>query len=149
MADFLLGPVSASPNPAGMALPVIGVSIPAGFPSPAEDWFEERLDLNERYVRHPESTFFFRVSGDSMQSHDPARSIADGATLIVDRRREARHDDIVVAVLDNDFTVKRLHARGSRLALLAENPAYPAIELREEQELTIWGVVTAWIMEPR
>ncbi|SFN44497.1 DNA polymerase V [Formivibrio citricus] len=110
---------------------------------------EDRVDLNRRFVPHPEATFFFRVCGDSMVSPIAERSIPDKATLIVDRSREAKHDDIVVAILNDEFTVKRLYRRGNRLALIAENPAYPPIVLNEEQELSIWGVVTAWIMEPR
>ncbi|WP_155845422.1 LexA family protein [Chitinilyticum aquatile] len=149
MIAFLHGPFAVSASPVALSCPVMGVAVPAGFPSPAEDWAEDRLDLNRRFIAHPESTFFFRVSGDSMVSPDPCRTIADGATLVVDCRREARHDDIVVAVIDNDFTVKRLYARGQRLALIAENPAFPPIVLCEEQELSIWGVVVAWFMEPR
>ena len=71
------------------------------------------------------------------------------ATLIVDRALSAKHDDIVVAVIDSDFTVKRLYCRNKRLALIAENPAYPPIVIGDEQELSIWGVVTAWIVRPR
>lgn len=116
---------------------------------PADDWVEDRVDFNQRFVPHPEAAFFFRVCGDSMVSPIAERSIPDKATLIVDRSREAKHDDIVVAILNDEFTIKRLYQRGNRLALIAENPAYPPIVLNEEQELSIWGVATAWIMEPR
>jgi len=149
MPTSLSGPLPAQPSPSAVLLPVMGCSVSAGFPSPAEDWVEDRVDLNQRFVHHPEATFFFRVNGDSMTSQHPERSIPNNATLIVDRSREAKHDDIVVAILDDEFTVKRLHRRGKRLALIAENPAYPPIVLNEEQELNIWGVVTAWIMEPQ
>ncbi|MBS1154452.1 MAG: lexA 1 [Proteobacteria bacterium] len=84
-----------------------------------------------------------------MVSTIPERSIPPGAMLIVDRGREAKHDDIVVAMLDGDYTLKRLYRRGTQLALIAENRAYPPIVLNEGQELGIWGVVTAWIMEPQ
>lgn len=148
MSVLLLGPVPALPDPPEVWISAMGSSVSAGFPSPAEDWVEDRVDLNRRFVIHPEATFFFRVCGDSMVSPQPERSIPNNATLIVDRSREAKHDDIVVAILDDEFTVKRLYGRGKRLALIAENPAYAPIVLNEEQELAIWGVVTAWIMEP-
>lgn len=149
MTQFLHGPCAAILEPPRMRLPIMGGSVSAGFPSPADDWVEDRVDLNQRYVQHPEATFFFRVSGDSMTSVHPERSIPNGATLIVDRAREAKHDDIVVAILDDDFTVKRLYRRGNKLALIAENPAYSTLMLNEGQELNIWGAVTAWIVEPQ
>lgn len=149
MHATLSGPVAALPDPHQVLIPVMGGSVSAGFPSPAEDWVEDRLDLNQRFVPHPEATFFFRVNGDSMVSPHPERSIPNNATLIVDRAREAKHDDIVVAILDDEFTIKRLYRRGKRLALIAENPAYAPIVLNDGQELNIWGVVTAWIMEPQ
>ena len=149
MSVHLHPPIPAALEAKSLYLPVMGVSVSAGFPSPAEDWAEERVDLNQRYVQHPEATFYFTVAGDSMVSSLAERSIPDGATLIVDRALSAKHDDIVVAVIDGDFTVKRLYCRGARLALIAENPAYPPIVLGDEQELSIWGVVTAWIARPR
>ncbi|WP_245575029.1 LexA family protein [Chitinilyticum litopenaei] len=139
----------AHPCPPLLALPRLDTLVPAGFPSPAEDWADERVDLNRLLVRDPESTFFLAVSGDSMCGSDPARSIPDGALLVVDRTRQAVHDDIVVALIDNDFTVKRLFRRGRHLALVAENPAYLPLVAGEGQEIAIWGVVTAWIMRPR
>lgn len=149
MSLLLHSPLPAVLEPQRLFLPIMGVSVSAGFPSPAEDWAEERVDLNQRYVQHPEATFYFTVSGDSMVSAIAERSIPDGATLIVDRALSAKHDDIVVAVIDSDFTVKRLFCRGCRLALIAENPVYPPIVIGDEQELSIWGVVTAWIARPQ
>ncbi|MBE9610025.1 LexA family protein [Chitinilyticum piscinae] len=146
MPPILLGPFAAASTPPARQFPLAGVRVPAGFPSPAEDWAEERVDLNRRYVPCPEATFLFTVGGDSMAGPDPQRCIPDGATLIVDRSRSAAHNDIVIAVIDGDFTVKRLYRRGQQLALLAENPAYPPIRLGDEQELVIWGVVTAWVV---
>lgn len=148
MLPSLHGPWAAHSSPVQQCLPRMGGSVSAGFPSPAEDWVEDCVDLNQRFVHHPEATFFFRVNGDSMVSPIAERSIPNNATLIVDRAREAKHDDIVVAILDDEFTVKRLYRRGMRLALVPENPDYPALVIKEEQELHIWGVVTAWIMEP-
>lgn len=149
MNSFLHGPFAAHPDPVLCCLPLVGVTVPAGFPSPASDWSEDRVDLNQRYVPHPEATFYFTVSGDSMMGPESGGSIPDGATLIVDRAREAEHGDIVVAVIDGDFTVKRLYRRSGRLALIAENPAYSPLVLGDEQELLIWGVVTAWIARPQ
>ncbi|WP_047391774.1 MULTISPECIES: LexA family transcriptional regulator [Chitinibacter] len=141
MFSRLLGPWPCSPEMPPQPVPLMGVRVPAGFPSPAEDWAEERVDFNQRFIRHPEATFFFTVDGDSMQGPDPARSIAHGALLVVDRALEARHGDVVVAVLDGDFTVKRLFMRNGHLALVPENPAYPSLVLQEGQSLEVWGVV--------
>ncbi|MDR3427915.1 translesion error-prone DNA polymerase V autoproteolytic subunit [Silvimonas sp.] len=146
MISLLHGPQAASPFPPACLVPLVGTRVPAGFPSPADDWAEDRVDLNQRYIQHPEATFFFTVGGDSMTGPDPARSIPDGATLIVDRAIEASHDSVVVAVIDGDFTVKRLFNRAGRVALIPENPAYPVIKLGEGQELSVWGVVTAWLL---
>lgn len=149
MSKTFHGPIPAELAPPIVLLSIMGGSVSAGFPSPAEDWVEDRADLNQRYVHHPEATFFFRVCGDSMVSPDPERSIPNSAHLIIDRSLEAKHNDIVVAILDDELTVKRLYRRGGKLALIAENAAYPPIVLNEGQELNIWGVVTAWIVEPR
>ncbi|WP_283150491.1 LexA family protein [Silvimonas soli] len=149
MEALLFGPAAAHLAPPIQLIPLAGTRVPAGFPSPADDWTEERVDLNQRYVTHPEATFYFTVAGDSMSGTDPARSIPDGATLIVDRALQAEHGAVVVAVIDGDFTVKRLFSRRGRIALIPENPAYPVIELAEGQELAIWGVVTAWVHQAR
>ncbi len=111
--------------------------ISAGFPSPAEDYADRRLDINEYLVRNPVSTFFFSVQGDSMQGAE----IFDGDILVVDRSISPVHGHIVVAFLNGERLVKRLYRRGGRTALVAENPAYPTLELHEGAELVIWGVV--------
>jgi DNA polymerase V len=82
-----------------------------------------------------------RVKGDSMIG----AGISEGDILVVEKGRQAQHDQIVLAIIDGEFTVKRLHHRAEKLALLPENPKYPPIEIRPGQELTIWGVVTACI----
>ena len=112
--------------------------VPAGFPSPAADHTRKSLDLNEHLIRNKDATFIFRVNGDSMIGI----GIYDGDELLVDRSIEPKHGNIVLAVLNNEFTVKRLHRRGSVVKLLAENPAYPPIVVQEGEELLIWGVVT-------
>ena len=117
--------------------PLYGCKINAGFPSPADDYIETRLDLNEYLVKHKEATFFLRVKGDSMAG----ANIHDGSLLIVDRAAEPKHKDIVVAVVSGELTVKRLYKRRGVVKLLAENEAYPEILIKPENELIVWGVV--------
>lgn len=112
--------------------------IAAGFPSPADDYADERIDLNHHLIRHKEATFFLRVQGDSMLG----AGIHDGDLLIVDRALQATDGKVVIAALDGELTVKRLSVRGDRVCLVPENPAYPIIEVAREQDLVIWGVVT-------
>jgi DNA polymerase V len=112
--------------------------VPAGFPSPAADHTRKRIDLNEHLIRNKEATFIFRVKGDSMTGI----GIYEGDELLVDRSIEPKHGNIVLAVLNNEFTVKRLHRRGGVVKLVAENPIYPPIVVKDGEELTIWGVVT-------
>jgi len=110
----------------------------AGFPSPAGDYVERRIDLNRELIQHPEATFFLRAQGSSMVD----AGIADGDMLVVDRAVAAQHDHIVIAAVDGEFTVKRLYRRGEQVMLVAENPDFPPIELNDGQEMAIWGVVT-------
>ena len=123
---------------ASVWLEMCGWAVPAGFPSPAADHTRKRVDLNEHLIRNKEATFLFRVKGDSMIG----AGIFEGDTLLVDRSIEAKHNHIVLAVLNNEFTVKRLYRRGGSIKLLAENPIYPPRVIKGEEELTIWGVVT-------
>ena len=122
-----------------LPLPLFGTPVRAGFPSPADDYIEDRLDLNEHLIQHPNATFFLRVSGESMLN----AGIQDGDTLVVDKSLDARDQDIVIATVDGEFTVKRLVYRHSRPWLLACNPDYADIELTEEMDSVIWGVVTS------
>ncbi len=112
--------------------------VAAGFPSPAADHTRQRIDLNEHLIRNREATFIFRVKGDSMTGI----GIYDGDELLVDRSIEPRHGNIVLAVINQEFTVKRLHHRHGAVQLIAENPLYPPIQPKENEELVIWGVVT-------
>ncbi|MBU3649139.1 MAG: translesion error-prone DNA polymerase V autoproteolytic subunit [Limnohabitans sp.] len=121
-----------------LPLEVCGWTVAAGFPSPAADHTQKRIDLNDHLVQHPEATFLFRVKGDSMRG----AGIYEGDVLVVDRAIEPRHQHIVLAVLQGEFTVKRLHRRGGVVKLLAENPLYPPRVIKPEEELLIWGVVT-------
>lgn len=122
-------------------LPLFASRVPAGFPSPAADYQERMLDLNEYLIQDAAATFMLRVSGDSMSG----AGIASGDLLVVDRALLPQHGQIVLAVVDGDFTVKRLYRQHGRLELRAENPAYAPICLADGQELQIWGVVTACI----
>jgi DNA polymerase V len=118
-------------------MPFYSDPVMAGFPSPAQDYIERTLDLNELCIRHPTATFFVRVEGDSMID----AGIFAGDVLVVDRAVDAEHGDIVVAAVGNEFTVKQL-ATQPQLQLLPRNPAYQPIILKEGDELNIFGVVT-------
>ena len=131
------GALTLTTAPSVLPLPLYGARIAAGFPSPADDDLEGTLDLNEHLVAHPAATFFVRVQGESMTGV----GIHNGDLLVVDRALEARAGSIVVAVVDGELTVKRLRVEGERVWLMAENPAYPPLEIRDGMELFIWGVV--------
>jgi len=118
------------------SLPLPLAVAPAGFPSPAEDYVDQRLDLNEHLVRNPASTYFIRVQGDSMRG----AGIASGDLLVVDRSVEPRPGHVVVAAVEGELTVKRLKKLGGLLVLAPENAAYGVIELGGESEVEIWGV---------
>ena len=121
--------------------PQMSSSVAAGFPSPAADYVEGSLDLNELLVKHPAATFYVRCSGDSMTG----AGIFPGDILIVDRSIEAQDGMVVVAALDGEFTVKRLALKDGVAWLMPENPAYQPIRAEGDNELRIWGVVTASI----
>ena len=125
------------PNAPALELPLDPVKVSAGFPSPAADYEASRLDINAYLIRNAVSTFFFPVQGDSMQGAE----IFDGDILVVDKSVEVQHGHIVVAFVNGERLVKRLHKRGKRVALIAENPAYPAIDVTHEMEVVVWGVV--------
>ncbi len=113
--------------------------IPAGFPSPADDFADTKLDLNEHLIHHPTATFFVKVSGDSMTGV----GIFDGDMLIVDRSLESHDRSIVIAALDGELTVKRLRIKNGTYMLFSENEKYPPIEIEDESDFSVWGVVTA------
>lgn len=133
----------AMPTP----IPISSVDLPitlfesavaAGFPSPAADHSQKRIDLNEHLLLHRDASFLFRVSGNSMTGV----GIFDGDTIIVDRSIEAKHNHIVLAIVDDEFTIKRLYRRGKIIRLLPENDDYEPIDFKDGQELRIWGVLT-------
>jgi len=119
-----------------VALPLADGRVAAGFPSPADDYVEVGIDLNEQLIRHPSSTFFLRVSGDSMTG----AGIHDGDLLVVDRSLDPRPGRVVVAVLDGAFTLKRLMRDQRGLHLEAAHPDYPVLELHHCMDVQIWGV---------
>jgi DNA polymerase V len=116
--------------------PLFVARISAGFPSPAEDWIEGRLDLNRHLIRHPAATFYLRVIGDSMSD-----DIKEGDILVVDRAAEAEDGDIVIVRIFNDFTVKKLSLQEGKIWLLAANESYRPIEITEEMDFEVWGKV--------
>ncbi len=118
--------------------PLALTAVPAGFPSPAEDYVDCELDLNQHLVRNPAATFFVRVAGDSMLR----ASIHDRDILVVDRSLEARNHSVVVAVVHGEMTVKRLRMHGGQLWLIPENTDFPPLEITAETDFEIWGVVT-------
>jgi DNA polymerase V len=123
--------------------PLYGSSIKAGFPSPAEDWLEGKIDLNQYLVKNPAATYLLRVSGDSMKD----AGIHSGDVLVVDCAKEAKHGDIIIACLDGEMTVKRLYRKGSKTALVPENELYNPITITGESDFTIWGVVVSCLKQ--
>lgn len=130
----LLGAVSMDPVPVGV--PVATESVPAGFPSPAADYFDGDIDLNDHLIRNRPATFVVRVDGDSMTG----AGIFDGDELVVDRSLDPVDGDVVIALVDAELVVKTLRFTAAGPELHPANPAYPV--LRPAGELMIWGVVT-------
>lgn len=119
-------------------LPLAEVSVQAGFPSPAEDYIEDRIDLNEHLIEHPAATYFVRVAGTSMVD----AGIHDGDILVVDRALEPIDGKVVVASIDGNLSVKRLKKDDETVYLMAENEEYEDIEVTPHNEFQVWGVVT-------
>jgi DNA polymerase V len=135
------GALSFLNQTANPACTLVMATVPAGFPSPADDYIEGKLDLNAYLIRHPAATFFVRAVGDSMIN----AGIHSGDLLIVDRALEPTDGNIVIAGLDGEFTVKRFKKMGEKVLLAAENSGYETIEVTGERDFAIWGVVTAVI----
>jgi DNA polymerase V len=124
-------------QPTGGHRPLFNSRVAAGFPSPASDYIESTLDLNDFLIQHPSATFFVRVAGDSMLE----AGIFDGDYLIVDRAIEPTNGAIVIAVLDDELTVKRFFRGRNSIELRPENQSYQPIRVSGDAELLIWGVV--------
>ena len=128
-----------------MKRPLIGTDVPAGFPSPAQDYIEENLDLNEFLIEHPTATYFVKVEGYSMID----AGIHPGDILIVDRSLEPLHKKIVIAIVDGELTVKRLLSEKKKWYLAPDNPEFESIEITGDMSFKIWGVVTYAIHKMR
>jgi DNA polymerase V len=131
------GMLSPAPLPAAVALPFYTSRVAAGLPSPADDHQGDGVDLNDRLIRHPGTTFLVEVQGDSMTG----AGIHHGDLLVVDRSLEPKPGKIVIAVVNGELTVKRLDVDERGVRLLPENPAYEPIVIEEGMDLMIWGVV--------
>lgn len=118
--------------------PLFLTQVPAGFPSPADDYIEQKLDLNQHLIKHPAATYFVRVVGDSMVE----AGIRSKDILIVDRALEAKDKNVVVAAINGELTVKRFRILDGKIFLVPENKNYAPISVSEESNLEIWGVVT-------
>ena len=118
-------------------IPLLNDSVSAGFPSPADDYTEENIDLNEHLISNPFSTFFLRVKGDSMIN----AGIKDKDLIIVDKSLIAKPGNIIIAMIDGEFTIKRLSIKNNELYLKAENHNYPDFRFKNHIDVQIWGVV--------
>ena len=118
-------------------IPLLTDSVSAGFPSPADDYTEENIDLNEHLISNPFSTFFLRVKGDSMIN----AGINDKDLVIVDKSLKAKPGNIIIAMIDGEFTIKRLSIKNDELYLKAENHNYPDFRFKNHIDVQIWGVV--------
>ena len=118
-------------------IPLLTDSVSAGFPSPADDYTEENIDLNEHLISNPFSTFFLRVKGDSMIN----AGIKDKDLIIVDKSLTARPGNIIIAMIDGEFTIKRLSIKNNELYLKSENHNYPDFRFKNHIDVQIWGVV--------
>lgn len=122
-----------------LELPLIESKIPAGFPSPADDYLEMSLDLNEKLIRNPSSTFFAQITGSSMEN----AGIQDGDIIIVDKSLQAKNDSILVCSIDGEFTLKRFKKIDNETGyLMPDNPKYKPLKVSKENNFMIWGVVT-------
>lgn len=132
---------TTAPHPCGarsyQPIPVYLYQVPAGFPSPAEDYLDRPLDFNELLIAHPAATFAVRVSGDSMIG----LGIFPGDIAVIDRALVPQNGSIILAVLDGGFTIKVFRKQGARIWLEAANPAYKPVEIGEESQFEVWGVV--------
>ena len=121
-----------------LALPLVSSAISAGFPSPASDFIDLKIDLNKHLIQHPSATFFARVKGDSMKDE----GIFDGDLLVIDKSIEPSNGKIAVCFIDGEFTVKKIKLENGFCWLVPANEKYQPIKVTSENELMIWGIVT-------
>ena len=119
--------------------------IRAGFPSPAQDYMEQAIDLNKEIVKHPASTFYGRVVGDSMKEE----GIEEGDILVIDKSLELMNEDLAVCFIDGEFTVKRVKLEQDSAWLVPSNPNYPLIKVTKDNDFIVWGIVTYTIKKNR
>lgn len=122
-------------------LPLFLESVSAGFPSPADDYLEGKLDLNKHLIKNPAATFFVRVTGDSMID----AGIHSGDILVVDRSLTPKNGSIVIAIIDSELIVKRMQLIKNKIFLVPENPKFETIEISGEMNFEVWGVVSTVI----
>ncbi|MEE2719961.1 MAG: translesion error-prone DNA polymerase V autoproteolytic subunit [Planctomycetota bacterium] len=135
---------AADRTPTSTTAPLFGARVEAGFPSPADDYIDRSLDLHAALVTHPAATFFVRARGYSMTG----AGIHDGDLLVVDRSRTPTPGHVVIAAVDGELTIKRLRHGDHGLQLVPENDAYPPIDINEDTDARVWGVVTWTIHAP-
>jgi|TARA_B100000959_G_scaffold42930_1_gene43225 DNA polymerase V len=128
-----------------LKIPLFESGVSAGFPSPADDYLDLPIDLNEFLIKHPAATFYVRVKGNSMEG----AGIKNGDLLIVDRAEEPRRNSIVLGVIDGDFTVKRIRKKGGELYLIPDNPDFKPIKIDDNMDFQVWGVVTYVVHKPK
>ncbi len=126
-------------------LPFADEGIRAGFPSPAQDYMELAIDLNKELIKHPASTFYGRVVGDSMRDE----GIEEGDILVIDKSLELMDDDLAVCFIDVEFTVKRVRLEPDAAWLIPSNIDYPPIKVTKDNEFIVWGIVTYTIKKNR
>lgn len=139
-----ISPLVKIPQPNALIVPMFS-GIQAGFPSPAQDYMEPDLNLLELLVPRPQTTFVIRVKGDSMIG----ANIPDGCLLVVDKSLKAQSGNIIVALVYNEFTVKRLVENSRHWILHPENPLFKPVIITDEMEFKVWGVVTKIIIDPK
>ncbi len=122
---------------------LINAGISAGFPSPAEDFKQERISLDKELIKNKEATFFARVSGESMIN----AGLEDGDLIVIDRSIEPSNNKIAVCFIEGEFTIKRIIAKKNKIWLMPENSSYQPIEIKDNDQLIIWGIVTNVIKE--
>lgn len=125
------------------SIPLYEQTVQAGFPSPADDFLDLDINLQDFLIKHPSATFCVRVNGSSMEK----ANIYSGDVMIVDKSLSPKNNSIVLAVIDSEFTVKRIKKNGTKLYLNPENDAFNPIEITEEMDFNVWGVVTHIIHE--
>lgn len=128
-----------------MPLPYAEEGIRAGFPSPAQDYMSQAIDLNKELIKHPASTFYGRVAGDSMRDE----GIEEGDILVIDKSLELQNDDLAVCYIDGEFTVKRVQLEADVAWLVPSNPDYPRIKVSADNDFIVWGIVTYTIKRNR